>query len=65
MAIRLMRMTLIECSDVVMHMKSYHSRLDPVMERNRFFHPLYLMRYGNLRPECYEAMMRFREIVRL
>ena len=25
--------------------------LDPVMERNRFFHPLYLMRYGNLRPE--------------
>lgn len=39
--------------------------LDPVMERNRFFHPLYLMRYGNLRPECYEAMMRFREIVRL
>ena len=39
--------------------------LDPVMERNRFFHPLYLMRYGNLRPECYEAMMRVREIVRL
>ena len=39
--------------------------LDPVMERNRFFHPLYLMRYGNLRPECYEDMMKFREIVRL
>lgn len=38
--------------------------LDPLMERNRFFHPLYLMRYGNLRPECYEAMMKFREIVR-
>lgn len=35
--------------------------LNPDMEKNPFFHPLYLMRYGNLRPECYEQVVEFRK----
>ena len=43
------------------HVQPFSSYLNPVMESNPFFHPLYLMRYGRNRKDCSELIQAFRK----